>query len=165
MSEQTTSGLARLFRGATRIEPDEARAAILSFCFLFLLMLAYNMLKPVRDALAPEWSDVELASLWTINFVFSAIAVSIYGYAVSRGKLQKVIPGVYGFFAASFVASFFCAERADARAGRSICERHQPDGILRLGRSALGFAALRRTHGPLLARRRPLRRHARPASR
>jgi AAA family ATP:ADP antiporter len=109
MSEQPTSGLARLFRGATRIEPDEARAAILSFSFLFLLMLAYNMLKPVRDALAPEWSDVELASLWTINFVFSAIAVSVYGYAVSRGKLQKVIPGVYGFFAASFVAFYLGA--------------------------------------------------------
>ena len=60
MSEQPTSSLARLFRGATRIEPDEARAALLSFSFLFLLMLAYNMLKPVRDALAPEWSDVEL---------------------------------------------------------------------------------------------------------
>jgi AAA family ATP:ADP antiporter len=106
MSEQPTSSLARLFRGATRIEPDEARAALLSFSFLFLLMLAYNMLKPVRDALAPEWSDVELASLWTINFIFSAIAVSIYGYAVSRGKLKKVIPGVYAFFAASFVAFY-----------------------------------------------------------
>ncbi len=103
MSEQKAGSLARIFRGATRIEPDEARAAILSFSFLFLLMLAYNILKPVRDALAPEWSDVELASLWTINFFFSAIAVSIYGYAVSRGKLKKVIPGVYAFFALSFV--------------------------------------------------------------
>jgi len=103
MSEQKTGSLARIFRGATRIEPEEARAAILSFSFLFLLMLAYNILKPVRDALAPEWSDVELASLWTINFFFSAIAVSIYGYAVSHGKLKKVIPGVYAFFALSFV--------------------------------------------------------------
>jgi AAA family ATP:ADP antiporter len=103
MSEQKAGSLARIFRGATRIEPEEARAAILSFSFLFLLMLAYNILKPVRDALAPEWSDVELASLWTINFFFSAIAVSIYGYAVSHGKLKKVIPGVYAFFALSFV--------------------------------------------------------------
>lgn len=109
MSEQETGSLARIFRGATRIEPDEARAAILSFSFLFLLMLAYNVLKPVRDALAPEWSDVELASLWTINFFFSAIAVSIYGYAVSRGKLKKVIPGVYAFFALSFVLFYIGA--------------------------------------------------------
>ena len=109
MSEQKTGSLARIFRGATRIEPDEARAAILSFSFLFLLMLAYNILKPVRDALAPEWSDVELASLWTINFFFSAIAVSIYGYAVSHGKLKKVIPGVYAFFALSFVLFYIGA--------------------------------------------------------
>jgi ATP:ADP antiporter, AAA family len=112
MSEQQTSNLARIFRGATRIEPEEARAALLSFSFLFLLMLAYNILKPVRDALAPEWTDVELASLWTINFVFSVIAVSIYGYAVSRGKLQKVIPGVYAFFALSFVAFYVGASNA-----------------------------------------------------
>ena len=109
MSEQKAGSLSRIFRGATRIEPEEARAAILSFSFLFLLMLAYNILKPVRDALAPEWSDVELASLWTINFFFSAIAVSIYGYAVSHGKLKKVIPGVYAFFALSFVLFYIGA--------------------------------------------------------
>ena len=109
MTEQPAGTWSRLFRGATRIEPDESRAALLSFGFLFLLMFAYNILKPVRDALAPEWTDVELASLWTINFVFSACAVSVYGYAVSRGKLRKVIPGLYAFFAASFVAFYIGA--------------------------------------------------------
>ena len=79
------------------------KATLLSFVFIFLLMLAYNMLKPVRDALAPEWSDVELARLWTINFVFSTLAVSLYGFAISRFKLKNVIPGVYAFFGASFV--------------------------------------------------------------
>ena len=93
----------------TKIEPAEFRATLTSFSFLFLLMLAYNILKPVRDALAPEWTDVELASLWTINFVFSAIAVSIYGFAVSKAKLKIVIPGVYAFFATSFVLFYFGA--------------------------------------------------------
>lgn len=95
--------LSRWFRALTKIEADEMKATLLSFSFIFLLMLAYNMLKPVRDSLAPEWSDVELASLWTINFVFSAIAVSLYGMAISRFKLRNVIPGVYAFFGASFV--------------------------------------------------------------
>lgn len=109
MNEQQAGPMSRIFRGATKIEPDEIKAATMSFAFLFLLMLAYNMLKPVRDALAPEWSDVELASLWTINFVFSAIAVSVYGYAVSRGQLKRVIPGLYAFFAASFVLFYIAA--------------------------------------------------------
>lgn len=100
----TQGGLpSRWFKTLTNIEADEMKATLLSFAFIFLLMLAYNMLKPVRDALAPEWSDVELASLWTINFVFSAIAVSLYGFAISRFKLKNVIPGVYAFFGASFV--------------------------------------------------------------
>lgn len=93
----------RWFKALTNIEADEMKATLLSFVFIFLLMLAYNMLKPVRDALAPEWSDVELARLWTINFVFSTLAVSLYGFAISRFKLKNVIPGVYAFFGASFV--------------------------------------------------------------
>ena len=94
MSEQAAGPISRYFRAATKIEAGEVRATLLSFSFIFLLMLAYNMLKPVRDAMAPEWSDIELASLWTINFVFSAIAVSLYGFAVSRFRLSNVIPGV-----------------------------------------------------------------------
>ncbi len=109
MSSNEAGSFARLFRLATKIEENEIRATILSFVFIFMLMFAYNMLKPVRDALAPEWSDVELASLWTINFVFSAIAVSLYGLAVSRLKLRNVIPGVYVFFAASFVLFYIGA--------------------------------------------------------
>jgi AAA family ATP:ADP antiporter len=101
---RTPGGLpSRWFRALTNIEADEMKATLLSFVFIFLLMLAYNMLKPVRDALAPEWSDVELARLWTINFVFSTVAVSLYGFAISRFKLKNVIPGVYAFFGASFV--------------------------------------------------------------
>lgn len=109
MSSNEAGPFARLFRLATKIEENEIRATLLSFVFIFMLMFAYNMLKPVRDALAPEWSDVELAWLWTINFVFSAIAVSLYGLAVSRLKLRNVIPGVYAFFAASFVIFYIGA--------------------------------------------------------
>jgi len=97
------------FRALTNIEADEMKATILSSAFIFLLMLAYNMLKPVRDSLAPEWSDVELAGLWSINLVFSTIAVSVYGAAISRFKLKNVIPGVYVFFGASFVLFYIGA--------------------------------------------------------
>ena len=99
----------RWFKALTKIEAGEIRATLLAFTFIFLLMLAYNMLKPVRDALAPEWSDVELARLWTINFVFSIIAVSLYGLAISKFKLKNVIPGVYAFFGVSFVLFYIGA--------------------------------------------------------
>ena len=95
--------ISRFVRAAAKVEPNELNATLLSFLFIFALMLAYNILKPVRDAMAPDWSDVELAWLWTYNFVFSAVAVSIYGFAVSRLRLKYLVPSVYGFFATSFV--------------------------------------------------------------
>lgn len=101
------NALTRYVRAATKIEPNELAATLLSFFFMFALMLAYNILKPVRDAMAPDWSDAALAWLWTYNFVFSAVAVSLYGFAVSRLRLKYLIPGVYGFFATSFVLFYF----------------------------------------------------------
>ena len=37
----------------------------------------------------------------------SVVAVAIYGFAVSKVKFKYLVPGVYGFFAASFVAFYF----------------------------------------------------------
>jgi len=82
---------------------------LLSFFFVFALMLAYNIMKPVRDAMPPDWSDAALAWLWTYNFFFSIVAVSLYGFAVSRVRLKYLIPGVYSFFALSFVLFYFGA--------------------------------------------------------
>ncbi len=53
------------FSKATKIKSDEVAATLLSFVFIFSLMLAYNIMKPVRDAMAPDWSDAEVALLWT----------------------------------------------------------------------------------------------------
>ena len=76
-------------------------------------MLAYNIMKPVRDAMAPDWSDAEVALLWTYNFFFSVAAVSLYGFAVSRLRLKVLIPGVYAFFAASFVLFYIVASAVE----------------------------------------------------
>jgi len=114
MNEPDRSGpLYRFIRSATKIEANEISATVLSFLFIFALMLAYNILKPVRDSMAPDWSDVELARLWTYNFIFSAAAVSLYGFAVSRLRLKYLVPGVYGFFATSFVLFYLGARSLD----------------------------------------------------
>jgi AAA family ATP:ADP antiporter len=105
--------LQRLFSAATQIRSNELAATLLSVLFIFLLMLAYNIMKPVRDALPPNWSDSALAWLWTYNFFFSIAAVSIYGYAASRVRLKFLIPGVYALFAASFVLFYLGASSLD----------------------------------------------------
>ncbi|MDH3630343.1 MAG: MFS transporter [Gammaproteobacteria bacterium] len=86
-----------------KVEPEEIRSAALSFLFVFMLMTAYYVLRPVRDAMSSDWTDAELSWLWTLNFFISAGAVLLYGFVVSRVNLKRLVPGVYIFFAGSFL--------------------------------------------------------------
>ena len=104
---------ASLINRLLRIEAREIPAATVSFLFAFTLMASYYVLRPVRDAMASDWSDAELSWLWTLNFLISAGAVLAYGFIVSRVELRKLVPGIYLFFAASFLFFYFAAGRAD----------------------------------------------------
>ena len=100
------SALRRIVKTATKIEPHELTATLLSFLFVFVLMTAYFILRPVRDALSSNWTDEQLSWLWTSTFVFSLIAVSIYGAVISRVRFRIIVPSVYSFFAATFVGFY-----------------------------------------------------------
>jgi AAA family ATP:ADP antiporter len=107
MPDATDRGvLGRLLKTTTKIEANEFGAAVLSFAFVFILMAAYFMLRPVRDAMASDWTDVEVSTLWSMTFVFSLIAVTIYGAVISAVRFRLLVPGVYAFFAASFFAFY-----------------------------------------------------------
>ena len=88
----------------SKIEASEAKAVLCSFLFVVVLMSAYYILRPVRDAMASDWSDTEVSFLWNINFFVSVVVVGLYGIAVSRIQFKYLVPGVYAFFAASFIA-------------------------------------------------------------
>ncbi len=105
-----SASLHRFIQRLIKVEPRELPAAALSFLFAFTLMASYYVLRPVRDAMSSDWSDVELSWLWTLNFFVSAGAVMLYGTIVSRVEPKKLVAGVYGFFAASFLL-FFLATR------------------------------------------------------
>jgi len=97
---------ARLLQAAIKVEPNELKATLLSFLFVFLIMTAWFILRPVRDAMSSDWTPAERSWLWTSTFFFSAIAVSIYGAVISRIRFRTIVPGVYGFFALSFLGFF-----------------------------------------------------------
>ncbi len=99
--------IVRLITASTKIERHELVAALASFLFVFVLMAAYFILRPVRDALSSNWSNVELSQLWTMTFFLSLIAVSVYGAVMSRLPFRFLVPGVYAFFAFSFFAFYF----------------------------------------------------------
>ena len=95
-----------LFTRLTQIEPSEIKGALISFLFVFLLMASYMIMKPIRDALPSDWGDVSLAQQWTYTFIASTIAVSIYNVFASKISLRRLVPGVFVFFAATFLGIY-----------------------------------------------------------
>ena len=89
--------LQRTLSKACDIQPRETRATLASFMLVLMLMGSYYILRPVRDALASNWTDAEVSWLWTFTFFFSFIAVSVYGGAVTRVRFMLLVPSLYCF--------------------------------------------------------------------
>jgi AAA family ATP:ADP antiporter len=107
MTTESNSPLARFMKTVSKIESHEIKSVVFSFLFVFALMAAYYILRPVRDAMASDWSDTEVSFLWNLNFFISIAVVAIYGFAVSRIRFKVLVPSVYAFFATSFIAFYF----------------------------------------------------------
>lgn len=98
--------IARIVRAATRVEAHEIRATVLSFLFVFLVMAAYYLLRPLRDAMASDWTREEVGVLWTLSFFVSLVAVVLYGGIIARIRFSRVVPNVYAFFALTFLGFY-----------------------------------------------------------
>ena len=109
MSENHKNPISKFLKVASNVEANEIKATLCSFLFVVVLMSAYYILRPVRDAMASDWTDAEVSWLWTLNFFISTAVVAIYGFAVSRVRFRLLVPGMYGFFALSFVAFYVLA--------------------------------------------------------
>jgi AAA family ATP:ADP antiporter len=112
-SNMQASSFRRLVNKLIKVESHEIPAALTSFLFVLTLMAAYYVLRPVRDAMSSDWTDAELSWLWTLNFFLSSAAVLLYGFVVSRVNLRKLIPGIYIFFAASFLLFYLATHWFD----------------------------------------------------
>mgnify|MGYP001099879340 FL=1 len=92
-----------------KIEAKEVKAVASSFLFVVVLMSAYYILRPVRDAMASDWTDAEVSWLWTLNFFISTAVVGVYGMAVARFHFRYLVPSIYGIFALTFVVFYLLA--------------------------------------------------------
>ncbi|MCT2529677.1 MFS transporter [SAR92 clade bacterium H921] len=101
--------IARFIKSITNIQGHEIRAVVGSFVFVVVLMSAYYILRPVRDAMASDWTDAEVSWLWTLNFFISTAVVALYGALVSRFCLQLLVPSIYAIFALTFIAFYILA--------------------------------------------------------
>jgi len=110
MTTEKTNIFTRFIKVVAKIESNEIKAVVLSFSFVFTLMASYYILRPIRDAMASDWSDAELSTLFTATFVFSFVVVALYGAACSRIKIGRLVPGIYGLFALSFFGFYFAIQ-------------------------------------------------------
>jgi AAA family ATP:ADP antiporter len=117
---ESNNPIGKFLKKVAKIEAHEVNATVSSFLFVVILMSAYYILRPVRDAMASDWSDAEVSWLWTLNFFISTAVVALYGIAVSRFRFQLLVPTVYGFFALTFVVFYVSAS---ASADRTLIDK------------------------------------------
>jgi AAA family ATP:ADP antiporter len=65
--------------------------------------------------MASDWSNTEISVLWNIQLVLSTAVVALYGIACSRMRFKFLVPGVYAFFALTFVGFYFAANAVTDR--------------------------------------------------
>ncbi len=113
MPESKNHPINRLLKFASKIEAHEVKATLSSFLFVVILMSAYYILRPVRDAMASDWTDAEVSWLWTLNFFISTAVVAVYGIAVTRVRFKLLVQAMYAFFAFTFLAFYLSASASN----------------------------------------------------
>ena len=90
-----------------RAERHEWPALGWAFVYFFLLLAAYYVLRPVRDALAVQAGAGQLQWLFTATFVAMLALVPAYGWLCARLPRAKFLPAVYGFFVLNLLGFYF----------------------------------------------------------
>jgi AAA family ATP:ADP antiporter len=79
------------------------RALLWSFAYFFFLLVAYYVLRPVRDEMGIAGGVRNLPWLFTATFVVMLAVVPVFGAMVARIPRRRFIPLVYHFFVANIL--------------------------------------------------------------
>src|SRR6478736_4004403 len=93
-----------------RAESHESPALAWAFAYFFLLLAAYYVLRPVRDALAVQAGTGQLQWLFIATFLAMLALVPTYGWLCARLPRAKFLPAVYGFFILNLLGFYFYPE-------------------------------------------------------
>ena len=100
-------GLDRFLRLFADVRPGEGATAVLLALSIFLLLTAYYVLKPVREALILGQGSAELKSYMSAGMVaVLAVVVPLYGRLAQRVSRQRLINVVTAIFAGCLVAFY-----------------------------------------------------------
>jgi AAA family ATP:ADP antiporter len=116
-NELRASPLDRLLRLFTEVHPGEGAKAALLALNVFLILMAYYILKPLREALILTETSPEFKSYMSAGQVgLLALLVPAYGSIAGRISRQKLINYVTWFFLGC-IGLFFLLGQAGARIG------------------------------------------------
>lgn len=103
--------LSRLLRLFAEVRPGEAGTSLLLAANVFLLLTAYYIIKPVREALILTGGGAELKSYLSTGQALLLIgAVPLYAALAGRFTRRRLINSVTLFFAACLVLFYFLAQ-------------------------------------------------------
>ncbi len=88
----------KIFAKVVDVKPNEVRALWLGFAFHFIILTAYYVVKPIRDAIAAGNRIETLPWMFTATLGVMLIANVIFAAIVARMERRKFIPFAYAFF-------------------------------------------------------------------
>jgi AAA family ATP:ADP antiporter len=110
-SDRSRSPLERFLGLFTEMHPGEGPSALLLSLNLFLILVAYYLLKPVREALILAGGGAEVKSYAAAGQALLLLgAVPLYGWLAARVPRRRLINVVTLFFAACLVAFYLLAQ-------------------------------------------------------
>lgn len=86
------------------INPGEWLSVGYSFLWFMFLMMAYNLLRPIRDTFAASLGKANTGRLFLYTFIVLLIAVPIFGWAKNNFPKRHLVPVVFHFFASHLLA-------------------------------------------------------------
>ena len=94
-----------LIRKLLRAQPGEERAVGFAFAYFFMLLLAYSLLRPLREAMASGAVD-SLFWFYVGTFSLMLLLTPLFGAMVSRVRKPLLLPITYGFFASNLLGFY-----------------------------------------------------------
>ena len=88
----------------TGIERHEWPAVVLAFTYLFLVLAAYYVLRPVREQLTAVSGVDALLPFYAATFVATVVLTPVYGWLVASFPRKRFVPVVYIFFIVNLLA-------------------------------------------------------------
>jgi AAA family ATP:ADP antiporter len=95
-----------LKRSVLRAKPGEEGAVALAFLYFFMLLCAYYLLRPLRDAMAISAGVENQRWLYMGTFISMLVLTPFFGVLVSRVRKQLLLPVTYGFFASNLLVFY-----------------------------------------------------------